>query len=226
MKVFVGTSGWYYDWNQDLSLDWFIENSSLNAIELNASFYRFPFPNQIKSWAKKGSCLRWSIKVNNSITHKHRFNERAIGVWKSFQQRFASLEEFIDFYLFQVPPSFSDEKRLMQFIQNIGIGKKFALEIRNKKWLLDDNLCFRLQKKVVLVSVDSPDFQNKIFSNEVIYLRMHGKKEWYRHNYSTKELTEIVKKVRKINPKKTHIFFNNNHNMLINARLMLKLFEA
>ena len=51
-KFFIGTSGWYYDWNKEKTLDWYIENSNFNVIELNASFYRFPFPNHIKGWGK------------------------------------------------------------------------------------------------------------------------------------------------------------------------------
>ena len=67
--IFVGTSGWSYNWNLGKSLEWYTNESGLNAIELNMSFYRFPYPNMIKSWAKKGSTLAWIIKVHRSITH-------------------------------------------------------------------------------------------------------------------------------------------------------------
>ena len=66
MKFFVGTSGWMYDWNEESSLDWYVKNSRLNAIELNASFYRFPFPNQVKHWAVAGKSLSWAVKVEPS----------------------------------------------------------------------------------------------------------------------------------------------------------------
>jgi len=59
MEIFVGTSGWMYSWNKGGNFDWYIQNSNLNAVELNASFYRFPFPNQIIGWSKKGRNLRW-----------------------------------------------------------------------------------------------------------------------------------------------------------------------
>ena len=39
-EIFVGTSGWLYDWNLGSSLDWYAEFSGLNAVELNASFYK------------------------------------------------------------------------------------------------------------------------------------------------------------------------------------------
>ena len=37
LRVYVGTSGWAYFWNPD-GLDWYVRNSGLNAVELNASF--------------------------------------------------------------------------------------------------------------------------------------------------------------------------------------------
>lgn len=72
VKVFVGTSGWLYDWNLDSTFDWYVRNSGLNAVELNASFYRFPFRNQVTSWTRKGSGLRWAVKVHRYITHVKR----------------------------------------------------------------------------------------------------------------------------------------------------------
>ncbi|MCD6092787.1 MAG: DUF72 domain-containing protein [Candidatus Aenigmarchaeota archaeon] len=225
MQVFVGTSGWFYEWNKDKNLDWFVKNSDLNAVELNASFYRFPFKNMVKSWARKGINLRWSIKVNRLITHQHKFDEKAIEVWNRFRDLFQPLDKLISFYLFQAMPSFTDTDRVLEFASKVKLGNRFAFEIRNKELLKDEKLCRKLQKRVVLVSVDSPDFQNKIFPGKVIYLRMHGRTDWYLHDYSEKELKEIADKITELKPKKVYVFFNNDHNMLENARLMFKLFN-
>ena len=93
MEVFVGTSGWFYDWNLSRSLDWFLENSGLNAIELNMSFYRFPFPNQIKGWVRKGQDLRWAIKVSRWITHRKKFRD-CIDIWDRFRELFKPMDKF------------------------------------------------------------------------------------------------------------------------------------
>ena len=225
MKTFVGTSGWYYDWNKDKSLDWFVLNSGLNTVELNSSFYRFPFSNVVKGWAKKGGKLDWSIKANRIITHRYKFNEKAVGVWKRFREAFKHLDKLINFYLFQASPSFTDLDRILDFADKTNLGKRFAFEIRNKSWLENEELCKKLQEKMVLVSVDSPAFQNKIFPAKIIYLRMHGRTNWYQHNYSKEELKELVDKITKLKPERIYVYFNNNHNMLENARLMLKLFD-
>ncbi|MEM2954573.1 MAG: DUF72 domain-containing protein, partial [Candidatus Nanoarchaeia archaeon] len=71
--------------------------------------------------------------------------------------------------------------------------------------------------------VDSPDFPKVIFnSNNLVYVRMHGRTFWYSHCYSGKELNEIAEKITAINPKKAYIFFNNDHDMLKNAQKMFK----
>jgi len=107
MEIYVGTSGWVYDWNEGKNFDWFVENSLLNSVELNASFYRFPFPNQVNSWAKKCKNIRFAIKVHRKITHILRLKKEAKDVWYNFRNLFSPLEKNIDFYLFQMPPSFS-----------------------------------------------------------------------------------------------------------------------
>jgi len=67
VEVYVGTSGWLYSWNLGKSLKWYVENSGLNAVELNASFYRYPTPRQVAQWADVGKTLRWAVIVGVSI---------------------------------------------------------------------------------------------------------------------------------------------------------------
>lgn len=225
MEVHVGTSGWAYAWNRGGSLAWFAEHSGLDAIELNASFYGFPSEKSVLSWADAGSGLRWSVKVNRSVTHRHRFNEKAVAVWERFRERFLPLDDLIDFYLFQAPPAFRDVDRILAFAGATGLGERCAVEIRNPGVLGDDEACRRLQEAVVLVSVDSPDFQEQVFPAGVVYLRMHGREDWYRHDYTDAELAGIKDKIAATAPERVYIFFNNNHAMLRNARAMTRLFE-
>lgn len=222
MDAFVGTSGWYYEWNKKKNLDWFIQNSGLNTVELNASFYRFPFPNQIKSWNMKGSGLRWSIKVHRSVTHWRQLSESSLEVWNDFRELFEPMDHLIDFYLFQMPPKFDDAKKALRFAEDTGLGERFALELRNKELLGNDKLCSDLMEKVTLVSVDSPDYQNRLFPGKIVYLRMHGRESWYSYNYSQKEIEETLLRLNESGPERVYIYFNNDHNMLNNARMALE----
>lgn len=223
MLIYVGTSGWAYSWNEGGSLDWYIENSGLNAVELNASFYRFPFKNQVIGWARRGKTLRWACKVHRLITHQHKLDTEALPVWEKFRELFQPLDPLIDFYLLQLPPSFKDLERAFSFVEQTGIGERLAIEFRNKEILKEEDLAKKFSGKAALVSLDSPDFQERIFPGPAIYLRMHGRTGWYSHKYSSIELTSISQKIKAVNPERVYIFFNNNHNMLGNARLMMEI---
>jgi len=229
MEVYVGCSGFMYSWNPD-GLEWYLTETGLNSLELNTSFYRFPFPNQVKSWKRKteqlSPSLRWSIKVNRLITHVFKFNERAFETWKKFEKLFEPLKENIDFYLFQLPPSLTSKffPKLENFIRKTNLKEKFALEVRNISWFEEKYVKEASKLGITWVSVDSPDFPREVYcSNKIVYLRMHGRTAWYSHFYTNEELEEIKEKILKIKPEKVYIFFNNNHAMLSNAISMLKL---
>jgi uncharacterized protein YecE (DUF72 family) len=225
MGLYVGTSGWSYGWNADGTLDWYVDNSDLNAIELNASFYRFPFPTQVRTWAKKGSKLRWSVKVNQLMTHRYKFSTNAEKTWKKFHKLFRPLDKNIDFYLFQLPPMLTPNsaEKIERFFKKTGLGKRFALEVRNEKWFAKEWLDWAKKLGLTWVSIDAPELSRQVYrTSDSVYLRMHGRSSWYSHNYSATELKEVLRKIRAAKPRKAYVFFNNNHNMLANARTMLK----
>ena len=227
--LFVGTSGWMYDWNLGGSLDWYLANSGLNAVELNASFYRFPYPNQVSAWARKGRKLRWSIKMHRSITHRSRLSERALETWRKFRRLFEPLNPMIDFYLLQLPPNFASTdrniERVRSFIMKSGLGRRLAIEFRHESWF-NEEFAKRVEEwGAVYVSVDSPQITWITSSGGIIYLRMHGRTSWYAHDYSPEELEEIADEIALLKPRKVYIFFNNDHWMLENARSMLRLLK-
>jgi uncharacterized protein YecE (DUF72 family) len=229
MEIFVGTSGWMYDWNEGESLEWFCRHSGLNAVELNMSFYRFPFPNQIRGWAARGGGLRWAVKVNRLITHRFKFGGRALELWRRFERLFGPMEGLIDFYFFQLPPALTPKSasKLGEFIRGTGLGRRFALEVRNLGWFEPRWVEWARGLGITWVSVDSPDFPRDIHNTSgLVYLRMHGRDAWYSHNYSDRELREVAEKIEAAEPGAVYIYFNNNHDMLENARRMLGLLRG
>ena len=233
MKVFVGTSGFSYSWNPD-GLEWYLKRSGLNSLELNASFYCFPFPNQVKSWAKKtmrfSPNLRWAIKVNRFVTHVFKLGDRAYQTWMKFKKLFEPLDDKIDFYLFQLPPSLEPSEKYVQriekFVSKCELGERFALEWRNMNWFTDKWIRWAENLGITLVSIDSPDFPREIYTtNNIVYLRLHGRTAWYSHYYTEEELEEIAQKIVKKKPEKAYIYLNNNHGMLPNAQTILKILK-
>lgn len=222
MEVFVGTSGWSYNWNEGKSLEWYVNHSGLNAIELNMSFYRFPYPNMIKSWSKKGKQLAWVIKVHRSITHYKKLNKKSYDVFRRFQNIFKPLEESIHYYLLQLPPRFIDIDLLDGFI-DVCSCKKLCVEMRNQALFTNEVIQWGKKKGVLVVSVDAPHLPQKIMSKEIIYERIHGRTNWYSHDYSIEELLDIKNRLLTGRPKRIYVFFNNNHAMLKNGRAMYNL---
>jgi len=228
--IFVGTSGWCYkEWNPAKSLEWYVENSRLNAIELNASYYRLPNPSQIENWLQKGASLRWSVKVHRAITHFHRFNQTAWESWKSFEALFKPLDSLIDFYLFQLPPSFeiNNRNKLEDFFERSGLKHRFALEGRSEAWFSEEHEDWARQKGLTLVSVDAPDLPRRILrSNDTVYFRLHGREKWYFYEYERKELREIADAVQSADADKIYFFANNAEFMLHDAQAFSTLLKA
>ena len=227
VEVYVGTSGWVYDWNPEGRFDWYARHSGLNAVELNSSFYRFPFPSQVKSWASKGAHLRWAIKVHHSITHLRKLSDKALPTWEKFRKLFDPLEPYIDFYLFQMPPSFSATKenrdRVRRFALATKLGSKFAIEFRHRSWFNDETVRLCRDLGITVVSIDAPIGTWIASSNSIVYLRLHGRTEWYAHDYTEDELRDLAFKMRELSPEKVYVFFNNDHWMLDNARKMMTI---
>jgi uncharacterized protein YecE (DUF72 family) len=230
MEIYVGTSGWFYEWNENKSFDWYLSHSNLNTVELNASFYRFPFPNQIKRWAEKSGDIRFSVKVHRKITHILRLKEESRQVYLDFKRLFLPLEEKIDFYLFQMPPSFSTRfmaDRVKEFFGDEEGKEKISIEFRNSDWFKEKSVKEVEKLGIAFVSVDSPDAKSFIVkTNGVIYLRLHGRTGWYSHNYKKEELEDIAGKIARLKPERVYAYFNNNHNMLSNARRFYEILKT
>ena len=216
-----------YDWNSEGTLDWYITNSGLNAVELNASFYRFPFPSQVLGWSRKATRIRWAVKVHRSITHLRKLSDYALETWRRFYNLFQPLDERIDFYLFQMPPNFSateaNLERVRRFFTGSGLGGRFAIEFRHESWFSRELAETVSDIGATYVSIDSPVKTFIHSSGGVIYLRMHGRSSWYAHDYSLEELSGLADTILSLGPRIVYVFFNNDHWMLENARLMLDI---
>ena len=222
---FVGTSGWSYDWNPD-GFRWYHAHSGLNAVELNASFYRFPFRSMVSFWSKFEG-MRWSIKVHRSITHRRRLKESSYEMFSRFKELFDQMDGKISFYLFQLPPSVEASgefwERISSFSSRFDLGPRMAVEWRNLSWFKEEWVDAAREEDITVVSVDSPEFLFYARSSKYTYLRMHGRSFWYSHRYTEEELSEVRDILLSLDGEEIYVFFNNDHDMLDNAREMLRL---
>jgi uncharacterized protein YecE (DUF72 family) len=123
-----------YSWNLGRSLEWYVNHSGLNAVELNASFYRVPAAGQVERWAEVGRALRWAVKVYRGVTHFGKLSEKALERLKGFLAVFRPLDYLIDFYLFQMPPTFRRTAETMARVEQIarllGRGRRLSFGIQ------------------------------------------------------------------------------------------------
>ena len=225
----VGTSGYTYFWNpgKPSPFEWYVAQG-FRTVEINASFYRFPQRSWISAWMRKSpEYFDFSIKVHQSITHRSRLGPGAMKLWERFSKTLKPLEEKIAFYLFQFPSSFKateeNLRRIRSFAENLEPGK-IVFEFRHPDWwrrVEDVN-----DLGVIFCSVDAPELPRRIISsNGVIYLRMHGRTEWYSYFYTDEELEEIAGKLLSSGAEKIYVYFNNDHGMLENALKLKQMIE-
>lgn len=119
-----------------------------------------------------------------------------------------------------MPPSFKytleNLYTVSSFFSNTQLKNNAVIEFRDPSWwkIIDEieNI------GIVFCSVDAPDLpRTRIVTNNTIYLRIHGYKQWYQYIYSKAELDSILASVRSLKAGRKAIYFNNNHGMLENG---------
>ncbi|MFW6110509.1 MAG: DUF72 domain-containing protein [Thermoproteota archaeon] len=225
-KIKVGTSGYSYSWNEEdpTAFEWYY-HQGFPTVEVNASFYRFPMSSWINTWKECPVDFDFAIKVNRSITHYKRMDEDALGTWKKFQSGFEDIYDRITFWLFQMPPSFTASQqnidRILSFFRGLDLGNSAVLEFRHSSWWENKEVCREIG--ATYCSVDAPDLPRDIIPiNDAVYLRMHGREEWYNSIYTNQQLQEIIHKLQELKVDKKYIYLNNDHGMLPNGRYLLK----
>jgi len=225
----IGTSGYSYPWNEGkpTPFRWYL-SQGLDTVEINGTFYRFPTQPSINTWREAPSGFDFSIKVNQTITHRFRLGgEGALEYFERFTKLFDPMRDRVTFWLFQMPPSFraSDENLAVveEFFMHAaqrGLANKAqaVVEFREKGWWKSD---FRKRMEdagLVFCSVDSPELPRDIITmNGSLYLRLHGRKSWYSDIYEEEELDKICEQVQDSPAPRKYIYLNNDHGMLPNA---------
>ena len=99
-------------------------------------------------------------------------------------------------------------------------NNKLVLEFRDPSWWKEIKTIANIG---IVCSVDAPNLPNTIINtNDVIYLRLHGSKEWYNYVYSKRKLDSILSKMEKLKASKKAIYLNNDHGMLKNGVYLLE----
>ncbi len=222
MNYYLGTSGYSYQhWKQrfypkDLPQNEWLEYYAkyFLTVEINSSFYRFPYPNVLKAWYNKTpKDFLITLKANRSITHIKRLRN-VKRLLNNFYSLADLLKEKLGCILFQLPPNFKiDTKILKNFLEMLPNKYENVVEFRNNSWFCNEVYELLKQYNIIFCIVNSPSISTRfIKTSNTSYIRFHGLKSLYSSNYSDKELKDYAEKIKNLKAKKVYAYFNNDFN--------------
>ncbi len=236
----IGTSGWSYgNWDQKFypseipKTKWFnFYTENFHTVEMNATFYRGFKEKTFKKWYEEApDGFQYVFKANRIITHRKYLKNVSESV-KRFCDSVNLVKEKLGLILLQLHPNTSfDLKLLEDALESFDDPSMVAVEFRNEQWFHEDTYQLLRKTGSIFCNIDSPKFKiHDVVTAKKAYFRFHGKKEWYKHHYTDKELHEIALTMDNIAEKgvsEMYAFFNNDvdANAPVNARRLKEIID-
>jgi len=155
-KIQIGCQGWNYDdWTTkaDGATVFYPRGTRSNqmletyakvfdTIEVDSTFYAIPASSAVENWFKKTpENFTFSLKMPQEITHEYGLREPSFPIMEEFCGRVLLLKEKLGAVLIQLPPNFEASKEnaqaLREFLTELPKEIRFAVEFRNREWLID-----------------------------------------------------------------------------------------
>jgi len=234
-QAFVGCSGWYYwHWGGAFypeglpSSRWFEHYASrFNTVELNAPFYSWPTLATVNTWKRQTGrrSFTYAIKVNELITHTKRFVRTATLV-KDFGLIADVLGPHFGCFLYQLPPSLHyTNAALRRIVRQLDQRHRNVVEFRHRSWWNETVYRAFRDANAIFCSASGPRLPDELVKTaDDVYIRFHGTKKWYRHDYTKEELAVWTDRIRGSGAKRAWAYFNNDREgyAIKNARELLR----
>jgi uncharacterized protein YecE (DUF72 family) len=220
-QVFVGCSGWYYwHWRDSFyppgepSSRWFSHYANqFNTVELNAPFYSWPTPATVNTWIRqlRHRKFTYAIKVNELITHTKRF-VRTGPLVKDFGLIADLLGPHFGCFLFQLPPSFHyTAAALSRILSQLDPRRRNVVEFRHRSWWNEAVFKAFRDTDTIFCSTSAPGLPDELIKTaDDVYVRFHGIKKWYRHDYTKEELSVWTTRIEQSGATRVWGYFNND----------------
>lgn len=144
-NVYVGCAKWnktdlkgFYPRGTKDELTYY--STQFNSIELNATFYSMPSPEQVTTWKDKTpDDFKFFPKITNTVSHYKRLLNTTEAV-TSFATSVLNFDEKLGMVFLQLHDNFKpkDYERLGKFIQDWPTEVPLAVELRNEEWFADE----------------------------------------------------------------------------------------
>jgi uncharacterized protein YecE (DUF72 family) len=231
----VGCSGWFYwHWRgtfypADLPTSrWFPHYARrFQTVELNAPFYSWPTVGAVRGWIRQAGRRKfvYTVKVSELITHVRKFS-RVKTLIRDFGHIADLLGPRMGCFLFQLPPRFHYSRaRLERIVAQLDPLRRNVVEFRHPSWWNEHVFEAFRATGTIFCSCSGPRLPDELITTaEDIYIRFHGIKQWYRHDYTAAELAKWVERIRASGARRVWAYFNNDRNgfALKNARSFLR----
>jgi len=217
----VGCSGWFYwHWKGQFypaelpTSQWFKHYvSQFDTVELNAPFYAWPTVGTVSTWKTQPGDrpFVYAVKVCELITHVKRFVGTKTLV-KDFGHIADLLGDRFGCFLFQLPPSYHyTPGRLKSIVTQLEPHRKNVVEFRHKSWWNEKVYAAFKKQGILFCSCSGPRLPDELIKTaDDIYVRFHGTKQWYRHDYTADELSIWAKRIRDSGARQAWCYFNND----------------
>jgi uncharacterized protein YecE (DUF72 family) len=217
----IGCSGWFYwHWRGGFypeslpTKEWFAYYArNFATVELNAPFYSWPTVHSVKAWVRQSPSdhFIYTVKVCELITHVKRFTGTKTLV-KDFGFIGDLLQERAGCFLFQLPPTYSyTPRRLEVILEQLEPHRRNVVEFRHRSWWNEKVYAAFKKKGVIFCSCSAPRLPDELIKTaDEIYVRFHGLKKWYRHDYTPDQLAVWVSRIQQSKCKRVWAYFNND----------------
>lgn len=238
-EIRIGCQGWNYDdWTTRAGGDFIFyprgtrsgEMLALYAeifdtVEVDSTFYAIPPVSTFESWYKKTPAnFTFSLKLPQEITHTHALRKTVFPVLEEFCEKARELKEKLAVVLVQMPPQFDGTKEnalnLRAFLERLPQDIRFAVEFRNRDWMIEWTFQELEKNKVALCFCEGSWIpREQMFEaierleNDFAYVRFMGERDLtrfdkiYRHEDAILEIWK--EEIEKIKAKDIFVYFSN-----------------
>lgn len=241
IKIQVGCQGWNYaDWTtkaggetifypRGTKSSEMLENYSkvFDTIEVDSTFYAIPPSSTIENWYKKTpENFTFSLKLPQEITHEYNLREPSFVMLDEFCEHVSLLKEKLGIVLVQMPPNFEASKEnaqgLRAFLAYLPKNIRFAVEFRNREWLVDWTFGELKKNKVALCAVEGSWIPREMMfaamrkeTADFAYVRFMGERDLQSFDKVVRPQDaqmEIWKhEIEKLEARNIYVYFSNFH---------------
>ena len=179
----IGTSGYQYGhWKGVFyprhlpQKGWFgYYASHFDTFAINNTFYRLPQAQTFDAWRGQApQRFRYALKFSRYSSHLKRLKDPHEPI-KTFLERASRLKAFLGPILVQLPPNWKpDMDRLAGFLKAAPSAYRWAIELRDPRWLCDEVYTIMRRYTAALCIHDLIADHPRQITADWVYLRFHG----------------------------------------------------